>query len=43
MALSRRSLVGLGVLGATAAATGGAIVFRDNPKVRGLIGRSVAV
>ena len=43
MALSRRSLVGLGVLGASAAATGGAIVFRESPIVRGLIGRSVAL
>jgi hypothetical protein len=38
MALSRRAVIGGGVLAASAAATTGVVVFRDNPAVRGLAG-----
>ena len=38
MAMSRRAMIGLGVLGASAAATGGVVLFRDKPAVRGALG-----
>ncbi len=39
MNLNRRTVVGLGVLGASAAATTGVVVFRDQPAVRGVLGQ----
>ena len=38
MSISRRALLGLGVLGVSAAATGGAVLFRGNSLLRGLLG-----
>lgn len=38
MAMSRRALAGLGVLGVSAAVTGGVVLFRDRPEVRGALG-----
>ncbi len=38
MTISRRAAVGLGVLGVSAAVTGGALLFRSNPSVRGVLG-----
>jgi hypothetical protein len=38
MSLSRRSMVGLGVLAASVAVTGGVVAFRDSPGVRGVLG-----
>ena len=38
MSLSRRAMIGIGVLGASAAATTGVVVFRDQPAVRGALG-----
>jgi hypothetical protein len=43
MAMSRRAMIGLGVLGTSAAVTGGVVMFRDNPAVRGLLGDVVTV
>lgn len=39
MSLSRRTVIGVGVLGASAAATTGVVLFRDQPAVRGLLGQ----
>jgi hypothetical protein len=36
--MSRRAMVGLGVLGGSVALTGGAVLFRNNSAVRGLLG-----
>ncbi|HWW24752.1 MAG TPA: hypothetical protein VNZ85_02530 [Caulobacter sp.] len=36
--MSRRALAGLGVLGVSAAVTGGIVLFRDRPEVRGALG-----
>lgn len=38
MALSRRAIMGGGVLAASTAATAGVVLFRDNPAVRGIVG-----
>jgi len=38
MSLSRRSMVGLGVLGASVAVTGGVVLFRDSAAVRSVLG-----
>ncbi|MEJ1969396.1 MAG: hypothetical protein WDN03_12300 [Rhizomicrobium sp.] len=38
MSMSRRAVVGLGVLGASVAVTGGAVLFRDSPALRGILG-----
>jgi len=38
MSLSRRALLGLGVLGLSAVGTAGAVLFRDSPLLRGLLG-----
>jgi hypothetical protein len=38
MTVNRRAVIGLGVLGASAAVTGGALLFRNNPRVQGLLG-----
>ena len=38
MSLDRRAILGFGLLGATAAATGGVLLFRGKPAVRGLLG-----
>ncbi len=38
MALTRRAAIGLGLLGASAAATGGVLLFRDQPGVRAALG-----
>jgi hypothetical protein len=38
VSISRRAVIGLGVLGASAAVTAGAVVFRDEPFLRGLLG-----
>lgn len=43
MALSRRAMIGLGVLGASAAATGGVLLLRDKPGVRGVLGDVTAL
>jgi hypothetical protein len=39
MTMSRRAMVGLGVLGGSVALTGGAVLLRDNPSFQGLLGR----
>lgn len=39
MSLSRRALVGMGLLGASAAATTGVVLFRETPAVRGALGQ----
>ena len=38
MTLDRRAIIGLGVLGLSAAATAGVVLFRDRPEVRSLVG-----
>ena len=38
MTISRRAALGLGVLGASAAVTVGALLFRSNPSMRGVLG-----
>jgi len=38
MTVSRRAMVGLGILGGSAALTAGAVLFRNNPGVRGVLG-----
>ena len=38
MTINRRAMIGLGVLGASAAVTGGAVLFRSSPRVQGLLG-----
>lgn len=38
MAMSRRAMLGVGALGASAAVTAGVIAFRDDPRVRGALG-----
>jgi hypothetical protein len=38
MTLSRRAMIGIGVLGASAAATAGVVAFRGSPAVKGLVG-----
>jgi hypothetical protein len=43
MPLSRRATLGLGVLGASVAITGGVTLFRDRPEVRGLLGQATTV
>lgn len=39
MTVSRRAMIGLGVLGGSAALTTSAVVMRDNPHLRGLLGK----
>lgn len=43
MSLSRRSMIGLGVLGGSAALTVGTVMLRDNPNLRGLIGNATTL
>ena len=43
MTISRRAMIGLGVLGGSAALTAGSVLFRDNPHVRGLIGKATTL
>lgn len=43
MALDRRAMIGLGVLGVSAAVTTGVVLLRDQPMVRGVIGDTVAL
>jgi hypothetical protein len=38
MTVSRRAVVGMGVLGASVAITGAAVLFRDTPSLRGVLG-----
>ena len=38
MAMSRRAMLGISLLGASAAVTGGVVLFRDRPEVRGALG-----
>src|SRR5262245_7367739 len=38
MALDRRAVIGLGLLGASAAVTGGVVLFHARPAVRGILG-----
>jgi hypothetical protein len=38
LTISRRAVLGIGALGASAAVTGGALLYRDDPTVRGLLG-----
>lgn len=40
MTISRRAMIGLGVLGGSVALTGGAVLLRDNPHMRGIVGRT---
>ncbi len=41
MSIDRRAMLGLGVLGVTAAATGAVVLLRDRPEMRGLLGDAV--
>jgi hypothetical protein len=43
MSLDRRAVVGLGVLGLSAAATGAYIFMRDRPDMRGLVGETATL
>lgn len=39
MTVSRRAMLGLGILGGSAALTTGAVLLRDNPHLRGVLGK----
>src|SRR5436190_23769012 len=38
MTVSRRAMLGLGILGGSVALTAGAVLFRNSPSVRGVLG-----
>ena len=43
MSVDRRAVIGLGLLGASAAVTGAAVLLRDRPYVRGLMGETATL
>ena len=43
MSVDRRAVIGLGVLGLSAAATGAYIFMRDHPDMRGLVGETATL